>query len=48
MDDEGQGLWDLGAAGADGDGLGLEDDGGLRLSGFRTLGALVEHMLGRG
>jgi DNA repair protein RadA/Sms len=24
------------------------DDGGLRLSGFRTLGALVDHMLGRG
>jgi DNA repair protein RadA/Sms len=24
------------------------DDGGLRLSGFKTLGALVEHLLGRG
>ncbi|MGN6268748.1 MAG: DNA repair protein RadA [Sphingomonas sp.] len=26
----------------------IRDEGGLRLSGFKTLGALVDHMLGRG
>ena len=27
---------------------GMSDNAGLRLSGFKTLGALVDHMLGRG